>query len=560
MTAERSMNEQSLALTQLQNLSLRLNVSLSLDVTLDAIIEAAMSICCADCGAISYLNEAGQLNIMRHCGLTEDYIQQRQLTRLDPAMEKIIATGQPLIIEDVEEFAGISANYAAWKKEGVGSIVTLPLVREGQVFGVIGAGSGAPRRYAQTDIEAMAILAAQASAAIINARLFEQLRQANQAKDEFLSTLSHELRTPLTPIIGWAHLLKQFAGLHPMLAEGIETVERNANQLSGLIKDLLDLTRIVSGKVELMREPTSLAELIQSVIAQVRSEAEARAIRFELSLPDEPVVNNVDPVRIRQVVSNLLDNAVKFTPDGGCISVSLSCARNKSAINSSDTIIEVIDTGIGIEPDFLPHIFERFAQGQGGINRRYGGLGLGLAITRAMVEMHGGQVTAESAWPDCGSRFTVRLPLMTSKIARDADGSIDVINDEPENLNLRIIVIEDSRDTLNMLKLWLDLYGCKTFIAANAIEGIKLAAESSPDLIISDIGMPDVDGYEMIRKLRRTQGLEQVPAIALTGYGREEDRELALAAGYNAHIAKPADIGHLLMLIKRVTKNSPAGR
>jgi signal transduction histidine kinase len=529
-------------------------VSLSLDITLDAIIEAAMAICRADRAAISYLNEAGQLNIMRHRGLSEDYLKQRQLTLLDPAIEKIVSTGEPLIIEDINQFNGISPNYDAWRREGVGSIVTLPLVREGEVFGVVGAGSSAPRCYSRTEVDAMAILAAQASAAITNARLFEQVREANQAKDEFLSTLSHELRTPLTPILGWTHLLKQFADLHPMLAEGIDTVERNANQLSGLIEDLLDLTRIVSGKIELLREPTSLGELIRSVAAQAQAEAETRAISLKLSLPDEPVVNNVDPVRIRQVVSNLLDNAVKFTPRGGSISVSLARVQSATGGDSSDSLIEVSDTGIGIEPEFLPHIFERFAQAHGGINRRYGGLGLGLAITRAMVEMHGGVVTAESAGRECGSRFTVRLPLATGKpaghLARPPEHSG---GGKPEHLNLRIVVIEDSRDTLNMLKLWLDAYGCKTFMAADATGGISLAAECRPDLIISDIGMPDVDGYELIRKLRRMPGLEQVPAIALTGYAREEDRELALAAGYNAHIAKPADIAHLLALIKRLT-------
>jgi signal transduction histidine kinase/CheY-like chemotaxis protein len=557
MTAERSTSEQSVALTQLQNLCLRLNVSLSLDVTLDAIIDAAMTICRADRAAISQLNEAGQLSVMRHRGLSEDYLKQRQLTRVDPAIEKIVSTGEPLIIEDISEFAGISPNYDAWKKEKVGSIVTLPLMREGEVFGVIGAGSGAPRRYGKTEIDAMAILAVQASAAITNALLFEQVREANQAKDEFLSTLSHELRTPLTPILGWTHLLKQFAGLHPMLAEGIETVERNANQLSGLIKDLLDLTRIASGKVELVREPTDLIELIRSAAAQAQAEAGTRAITLTLSLPDEPVVNNVDPVRIRQVVSNLLDNALKFTPQGGSVSVSLVRAERPAGGDSSDSVIEVSDTGIGIEPEFLPRIFERFAQGHGGINRRYGGLGLGLAITRAMVEMHGGAVTAESAGRDRGSRFTVRLPLAANKAAGGAAAmSEDISGGEPEPLNLSIIVIEDSRDTLNMLNLWLGAYGCKTFMAADATEGLRLAAECKPDLIISDIGMPDVDGYELIRKLRRMPGLERVPAIALTGYAREEDRDLALAAGYDAHIAKPADISHLFTLIKRLTSNA----
>jgi signal transduction histidine kinase/CheY-like chemotaxis protein len=460
-----------------------------------------------------------------------------------------------LIIENIDQFKDISSNYEAWKREGIGSIVTLPLMREGKVFGVIGAGSGTLRRYSQTEINAMAILAAQASAAITNGQLFEQLREANQAKDEFLSTLSHELRTPLTPILGWAHLLKQFTDLHPLLAEGLETVERNANQLSGLIKDLLDLTRIISRKIELVRGPTSLTELVQSVVTQVRSEAEARLISIQLSMPDHTVVNNVDPVRIRQVVSNLLDNAVKFTPAGGRIGVSLSCVQSEPGGEPSDAIIEVEDTGIGIDAEFLPHVFERFAQANGGINRRYGGLGLGLAITRAMVEMHGGQISAQSEGRGRGSRFTVRLPMSMSEAARDAFDSQEVMVEvQPERLNLCVVVIEDSRDTLNMLKLWLDDYGCKTFLATDATEGIRLVGESRPDLIISDIGLPGIDGYEFMRKLRQMPGFEYVPAIALTGYARNEDRELAMAAGYNAHIAKPAEVNQLLALMKTLTR------
>ncbi|HEX8184622.1 MAG TPA: ATP-binding protein, partial [Blastocatellia bacterium] len=347
----------------------------------------------------------------------------------------------------------------------------------------------------------------------------------------------------------------QFTDLHPLLAEGLETVERNANQLSGLIKDLLDLTRIISRKIELVRGPTSLTELVQSVVTQVRSEAEARLISIQLSMPDHTVVNNVDPVRIRQVVSNLLDNAVKFTPAGGRIGVSLSCVQSEPGGEPSDAIIEVEDTGIGIDAEFLPHVFERFAQANGGINRRYGGLGLGLAITRAMVEMHGGQISAQSEGRGRGSRFTVRLPMSMSEAARDAFDSQEVMVEvQPERLNLCVVVIEDSRDTLNMLKLWLDDYGCKTFLATDATEGIRLVGESRPDLIISDIGLPGIDGYEFMRKLRQMPGFEYVPAIALTGYARNEDRELAMAAGYNAHIAKPAEVNQLLALMKTLTR------
>lgn len=547
MTADRSLSEQILVLTQLQNLSLRLNAALTLDQTLDAIVEAAIAICRADRAAISYINEAGELDILNHRGLSEEYIRERRLTRPDPVIERIIQTRQPLIIEDIDEFQTLSPNYCAWKREGIGSIVTLPLVREGEVFGVIGAGASTPRHYNQTETDAMAVLAAQASAAVTNARLFEQLREANRAKDEFLSILSHELRTPLTPILGWMHLMKPFSNLDPMLAQGIQTVERNANQLAGLIRDLLDLTRIIRGRIELAREPADLSSLVQSAFSESLSTAEELSINMELSLPTDPIVSNVDPVRIQQVMSNLLSNALKFTPAKGRVGVTLKHDGGPAPC----AIIEVADSGIGIGKDFLPHVFERFTQAHGGINRRYDGLGLGLAITRAIVETHGGRVTAESGGPDRGSRFTVRLPITGNESDAIKPPKIS-FDGPPENLGLRVLVIEDSRDTIDMLNLWLNIFGCEAMMATDATEGIRLAAENRPDLIISDIGMPDVDGYELMRRLRATPGLEQIPAIALTGYAREEDRELAMAAGYNAHMAKPAEIGQLLYLIKQL--------
>lgn len=551
MTAESSVSEQLRALTSLQNLSLKLSAALTLDETLDAIVEAAMVICRADRAAISYINESGELRLLKHRGLSEEYVKERQLTRLDPALSGMMTTRRPSVIEDVDDFANVSPNYPVWKKEGIASIVTLPLVSEGQVFGVIGAGSLSVRRYSKTETDAMAILATQAGAAVINARLLEQLREANKAKDEFFSTLSHELRTPLTPILGWTHLLKPFAGLDPLLGQGIDTIERNARQLSELIKDLLDLTRIISNKIELEREPTDLAALVKTTVAQMLPQAEARGITVELSLTDEPIIAAVDPMRIQQIIANLLGNAVKFTPEGGRASVVL----NRDG--GGPVVIEVIDTGIGIEPEFLPFVFERFTQAHEGIDRRFGGLGLGLAITRAIVELHSGKVTAQSEGPGRGSRFTVRLPITTGRAPdQEEDDSSESLVDERkiQDLRLRVLVIEDSLDTLNMLKLWLSTFGCEVMMAAEAREGVRLATEQPPDLIISDIGMPDVDGYELMRMLRKAPGLEQVPAIALTGYAREEDRELALAAGYNAHISKPANMGRLLYLIRKLTR------
>jgi len=246
-----------------------------------------MVICRADRAAISYINESGELRLLKHRGLSEEYVRDRQLTRLDPTLSGMMTTRLPLIIEDIDEFANTSPNYPVWKKEGIASIVTLPLVSEGDVFGVIGAGSLSVRRYSKTETDAMAILATQAGAAVINARLLDQLREANKAKDEFFSTLSHELRTPLTPILGWTHLLKPFAGYDPLLAQGIDTIERNAKQLSELIKDLLDLTRIISNKIELDRDPTDLAALVKTAVAQMLPQAESRGISVEISLPDE---------------------------------------------------------------------------------------------------------------------------------------------------------------------------------------------------------------------------------------------------------------------------------
>lgn len=557
MTANSTVSEQLRALTSLQNISLKLSSALTIEETLDAIVDAAIIICRADLAAISHITDSGELRLLRHRGLSEEYVKDRQLTRLDPALSDIINKQLPSIVEDIDVLASVSPNYPVWKKEGIKSVVTLPLVSEGKVFGMIGAGSLTVRRYSRTEVDAMAILATQASAAIINARLLDQLREANKAKDEFFSTLSHELRTPLTPILGWTHLLKPFAGVDPLVAQGIDTIERNARQLSELIKDLLDLTRIISNKIEIDPQLTDLVSLVKTAVAQILPQAEVRNIAIDRLLPAHPMMCSVDPTRIQQIISNLLGNAIKFTPEGGRVTVVLT--QDDSGRDMQKTaIIEVIDTGIGIDPEFLPHIFERFTQANDGTDRRFGGLGLGLAITRAIVELHGGRIAAQSTGRGRGSKFIVSLPLRegrASVIEPERPETVAVVG-EVRDLGLRVLVIEDSIDTSNMLKLWLGTYGCEVFIASDAPEGVRLATEQRPTLIISDIGMPDVDGYQLMRTLRKTPGVKDVPAIALTGYARDEDRDLALEAGYNAHISKPANMGRLLSLIMTLTRKN----
>ncbi|HET9530516.1 MAG TPA: ATP-binding protein [Blastocatellia bacterium] len=279
-----------------------------------------------------------------------------------------------------------------------------------------------------------------------------------------------------------------------------------------------------------------------------------RGLQIEVSLPKRRTVLPLDQARIQQVVANLLNNAIKFTQEGGHIWVTLT--REQDGRGSPESvIIEVADDGIGIDEKFLPYVFERFTQAHGGINRRYGGLGLGLAIIRSMVEMHGGQVSASSPGLGKGSRFKVMLPVPEEVTTAERSSTLksDVREEPLERLGLRVLIIEDSRDTLDMLQLWLDTFGCDVLVASSALEGLRLASEKRPDLIISDIGMPDVDGYDLIQRLRLTEGLEHTPAIALTGYAQKQDREHALRAGYNAHLAKPARMSELLELMKEMT-------
>ncbi|MGH9761477.1 MAG: ATP-binding protein, partial [Blastocatellia bacterium] len=407
------MDEQLRALTQLQDVSLSLSSSLNQDEILDAVIDAAMRICRTDRAAISYLEETGELLLIKHRGLSYEYLKNRRLTRDDPSVAEMFRHKQPLVIEDIDEIGPSSPNYYMWKREGVRSIVTLPLLSEGEVFGVIGTASGRVRHHSQTEVDAMAILAAQAGAAITNARLYEQLKEADLAKDEFLATLSHELRTPLTPILGWMRILARFAQNDPLLAQGFEVVERNARQQADLINDLLDLTRIISGKIELFREPANLGGVIQSAMSLIKPQAEARRIIIDFKSAGEEIVCSVDSLRFQQILTNLLSNAVKFTPENGQVELFLRHPNERLADGSTvsgGVVIEVADTGIGIDPEVLPRVFDRFFQAHGGLNRRYGGLGLGLAITRALVERHGGRITATSPGPSLGTTFAVHLP------------------------------------------------------------------------------------------------------------------------------------------------------
>ena len=376
-------------------------------------------------------------------------------------------------------------------------------------------------------------------------RVNEELLEANRAKDVFLATLSHELRTPLTPVLGWVNLLRSgHTNVDTtLLDQGLEAIERNARLQARLVDDLLDISRIISGKLRIEWEPVNLCEVVTAALETVRPEATTRRVTLAVDVPDAPLVVQGAPVRLQQVAWNLLSNAVKFTPDGGRVSL-----RVRRADGEARVVVE--DTGIGIAPEFLPHVFDRFRQADGSTTRQYGGLGLGLAIVRALAELHGGSVRAESEGAGAGARFIFSIPCAVageqeSEPRAEAEAA-------PANAP-RVLVVDDSTETVQLLHMLFTRRGYPVITAESAAEALTQAARQRPGVVISDISMPDVDGYALLTQLRRLPGLERVPVIALSGYAMDEDRVRALAAGFNVHLAKPVDPEELVRVVCRLT-------
>jgi signal transduction histidine kinase len=378
-------------------------------------------------------------------------------------------------------------------------------------------------------------------------RVNRELVEANRMKDIFLATLSHELRTPLTPVLGWVNLLRSGAASDPsMLTQGLDAIERNARLQARLVDDLLDISRIVSGKLRIEWEPVDLCAVVGLATEPVRADASAREIKLAVELPDCPLVVQGAPLRLQQVVWNLLSNAVKFTPRGGRVGV-------RVWREGTEARVEVSDTGIGIGPEFLPHVFESFRQADGSTTRQYGGLGLGLAIVRALAELHGGWVVAESEGEGRGSRFTFGVPCAVAGKEEEAPAREAEPEAGAEEEVVPVLVVDDSAETLELLEIIFTHKGYEVCGAGSAAEALRCARERRPGLVISDISMPGTDGYALLAELRRMPGLEAVPAIALTGHAMDEDRARALAAGFNVHIPKPVDPDELLRIVRRLT-------
>jgi PAS domain S-box-containing protein len=421
------------------------------------------------------------------------------------------------------------------------------------------ASDGAILRWygAYTDIEDERALGVEA------ARARDRAEEATRLKDEFLATLSHELRTPLNAILGWGRMLQGASVPEDQRPHAIDTIVRNASAQNQLIDDLLDVSRIVSGKLRLQVSPIDVGGVIDAALDVVRPAADAKGVRLHLVLDADVGLVAGDAGRLQQVVWNLLANAVKFTPRGGRVHVTLR--RNGSLAELS-----VADTGSGISSAFLPYVFDRFRQQDGAITRRAGGLGLGLAIVRSIVELHGGSVEAMSDGEDRGSTFVVRLPITPLRTARAARTMLSPAAPEPipaatpaKVAGLTVLVVDDEADARDLIRAALEQRDAVVKTVASASEALEVVGQLKPDVIVSDIGMPDEDGYAFIRRLRsfsREAG-GRTPAVALTAYARPEDRTRALMAGFQSHATKPIDPNELLVVIANLAgRYSPEAR
>ncbi|HEX3184591.1 MAG TPA: ATP-binding protein [Pyrinomonadaceae bacterium] len=390
-------------------------------------------------------------------------------------------------------------------------------------------------------------------------RMFQKAEESSRLKEEFLATISHELRTPLSAILGWTRMLRLGQLSTEEQAKALDTIERNARAQAQLIDDLLDVSRIVTGKLRMDVRPSDPTSFIDAAVEAVRPAAEAKGVRMQKVMDTGAVSIPGDPVRLQQVVWNLLSNAIKFTPRGGHVQI------RSERVNSHLEIV-VSDTGQGIAADFLPHVFDRFRQADQKTSRQHGGMGLGLAIVRHLVELHGGTVGASSAGVGQGATFTVRLPIIPVYQVDSSGGRVHPgarellpVHDPTDRLDgLRILVVDDEPDTRNLLKQGLEYCGATVSLAGSAAEALAALDHEVPDILISDIGMPGVDGYDLIKKIRTLQGEtgRRVPAVALTAYTRVEDRLQALRAGYDMHVPKPVELTELCAVATSLTRRT----
>jgi signal transduction histidine kinase/ActR/RegA family two-component response regulator len=582
-SALRGMKEQLEAQVEdqrrLHEMSVSLTSTLDIESVLEEVLRAALAVQGTDIGLLSLSDPAQDGLVLKvHSGFDKDFVEHIEFVpRGEGACGNCQKHRRRIVVEDMELDPIFDAYREAARLAGIRACHSTPLItRAGNLIGVLSAHFRQPHRPSEREMLLMDLYARMAADAIENARLHHQVRlelegrqklltseqmaraeaeSANRLKDEFLATVSHELRTPLNAILGWTHLLRNGRIDDDTACRAVETIERNARSQAQLIEDILDVSRVITGKLRLNIGAVDAASVINAAIDSVQLAADSKDIQLGVIL--DPSARHVsgDANRLQQVVWNLLSNAIKFTPPGGRVEVRLEHADAKLQISVSDN-------GQGIGGDFLPFIFDRFRQADGTSTRRHGGLGLGLAIARHLIELHGGTIHAQSPGKDCGSTFTIKLPLVVAfdagKVRGHETGALNPVDDSTARLKptrsldgVKVLLVDDDRDSLQILTLLLIGQRANVHAACSVDEALQALQWYKPDVLVSDLAMPGEDGYSLIRKIRAldAESGKHTPAVALTAYVRVDDRTRALTAGFNMFVPKPVEPSELVTCI-----------
>jgi len=465
------------------------------------------------------------------------------------AVRDVMANGKELVVDDLS-LAPVRMTQSDAPRGDAASrtrTLLLPLCARGQTHGVLALVTSPPRGEDDTDATLARDLAARAATAIDNCLLYKEVQEIDTRKNEFLATLSHELRNPLAPIRTAIHTLHVSGQWPPGASELRHMLERQLEHLTRLVDDLLDVSRITHGKIRLRRENVNLVTKVRYALENCRVPLEESGHEVTVRLPDQPVVVDGDRVRIQQIFENLILNACRYTERGGRIDVSLTA-------HEGEAIFSIRDSGIGIAAEMMPRLFDMFAQSEAAADRTRHGLGIGLALVRNLVRLHGGSIHATSEGEGKGSEFTVRLPL--SSAAPDISelpSTQPSLTMETAMDELRILVVDDNTDAAESLKMLLSVFGHQVEIAHDGVSALAVARTHSPQVVFLDIGLPGMDGYEVARRFRSDEGLARSKLIALSGYGTENDQKRSRAAGFNRHLVKPVDPSELPAIIAQVT-------
>jgi signal transduction histidine kinase/ActR/RegA family two-component response regulator len=526
-------------LRRLHDLGVKLSSHLQLPTLLDEVLRAVCALQRAPMGLLMlYDPDLRDLGVAASAGLDPESVTR--VARIPPGKGPCglaISERTPLVVRDLAGDKRFEADRAFMAATGARAMCCFPLqARTGQIVGAIATYFRTARRPTAREIQLVELYGGQASEFIENARQYQEIREASRLKDEFLATISHEIRTPLNAVLGWTRVL-QMTGTLPSDDQGaraLRAIERNSRIQAQLVEDLLDISRIVAGKMQLTFEPVNLAATVEAALETVRPAADNKRIELRSDLASDIIVFG-DPARLQQVVWNLVVNAVRFTPEGGWIEARVERSGTSARLTISDS-------GVGIAPALLPHVFDRFRQGDGSTTQSHRGLGLGLAIVRHVVEGHGGSVRADSPGLGQGATFTVALPVSSGSEVAERP-RIEPRRDAISVDGVRILLVEDEADSRELLATVLETYGAKVTAVASGVEALAALQQAEHDVLIADIGMADMNGYALIRAIRTLtkHADRRLPAIALTVYASAKERDEAIAAGYDRHVVKPID-------------------